>query len=152
MEKWLKNFLTASMRSLISDSISWEPTRFKPSFNSSNVIVPLLSVSIILNNSFRPPISSSLSLSAITYELVSLLVYTSWLVYELPSYIYATCFSIHEYNSKSHNCCLISLSILSMEVAVTSYDQTGDTGSGECVSLISHLFRPGYIIPSLWVY
>lgn len=61
------------MRSLISDSISSEPTLFKPSFNSSNVIVPLLSVSIILNNSRKPPISSSESPSAMTYKWLKII-------------------------------------------------------------------------------
>ena len=40
-------FLTTSIRSLISDSLSLEVTHFKPSLSSSNVMVPLLSVSIV---------------------------------------------------------------------------------------------------------
>jgi hypothetical protein len=60
--------LTASIRALISESIKLAPTLCKPVFSSSNVIWPLLSVSIILNISFNPAISSSDKLSAITYK------------------------------------------------------------------------------------
>lgn len=62
--------ITASIKDLISDSINSDPTFFKPSLSSWYVIVPLLSVSIILNNSFRPPISSSESRSAMTCKRI----------------------------------------------------------------------------------
>ncbi|KAH0460096.1 hypothetical protein IEQ34_010759 [Dendrobium chrysotoxum] len=60
------DILVPSMRAWISCSVSSAPTLLKPSFSSSNVMVPLLSVSIILNNSFSPPISSSDRRSAMT--------------------------------------------------------------------------------------
>lgn len=55
------------MRSRISVSFKVEPYFLKPAFSSSNVIAPLLSVSIALNISLKPAISSSDKLSAITY-------------------------------------------------------------------------------------
>ena len=62
--------VTERKSSWISDSIRSAPTRFTVSFNSSKVMVPLLSVSIILNSSLSPPISSSDSLSAITRKAI----------------------------------------------------------------------------------
>eukprot|EP01018_Ginkgo_biloba_P008956 Gb_00925 [translate_table: standard] len=58
----------ASINCLTSDSEILEPCLARPIFNSSKVIVPLLSVSILLNISFRPIISSSDRLSAITFK------------------------------------------------------------------------------------
>lgn len=61
-----KRALTACINQLISESLRSAPTLSKPFFSSSRVMCPLLSASIILNISFRPAISSSDRLSAIT--------------------------------------------------------------------------------------
>jgi len=65
-EKEEDSDLTASINCLTSDSESLLPSFGRPAFNSSNVIVPLLSVSMDLNISFKPIISSSERFSAIT--------------------------------------------------------------------------------------
>ena len=67
MLKQTKLASAAFIRALMSDSTRSDYTLFKPSFSFSYVIVPLLSVSIILNNCFKPPICSFESLSAMTY-------------------------------------------------------------------------------------
>ena len=59
--------LTASSSCLTSTSGSLVPCLESPCFNSSSVIVPLLSVSMLLNISFRPLISSSDKHPATTY-------------------------------------------------------------------------------------
>lgn len=62
-----KNYiLTASINCRTSDSDILLPSLGRPAFNSSKVIVPLLSVSMDLNISFKPIISSSERFSAIT--------------------------------------------------------------------------------------
>lgn len=67
-QKNIHRKLTASISCLTSDSESFVPSLGRPAFNSSKVIVPLLSVSIDLNISFSPTISSSERFSAITYS------------------------------------------------------------------------------------
>lgn len=59
---------TASIRSLISVSFKVDPYFLNPTLSSSNVIAPLLSVSMAANISFKPAISSSDKLSAMTWR------------------------------------------------------------------------------------
>ncbi len=61
-----EEYITASINCFTSDSESLVPSFGRPAFNSSKVIVPRLSVSIDLNISFKPMISSSERFSAIT--------------------------------------------------------------------------------------
>ena len=61
--------LTASISCLTSSSVSFVPCLARPPFNSSRVMVPLLSVSMLLNISFRPRISSSDKHPAITWRV-----------------------------------------------------------------------------------
>lgn len=60
--------LTASINCFISASVSLDPSLDNPVLSSSNVILPLPSVSMLLNICLRPWISSSESVSAMTFR------------------------------------------------------------------------------------
>jgi hypothetical protein len=78
---------------LSSDSEILVPSLGKPALSSSRVIVPLLSVSIDLNSSFKPIISSSDKFSATTYpskrriimQMISLLFFFNYLFLLFPN-------------------------------------------------------------------
>jgi hypothetical protein len=64
--------LTASISCFISTPVSLDPSLDSPDLSSSYVIVPLSSVSMLLNICFKPLISSSERFSAITFKKVNL--------------------------------------------------------------------------------